>query len=153
MGCFSRSDEWESISKHLRLAERHQRKEEYADAITAYKLHIDHRLALEQKPEWENPYFYYLIIGDLYLKEDLYQKALESYRFADSKKVDSGLVSDRYRLVAKWLADKERFSEAIDLLNTYRETDPLLYDMMRDRIAREMVQIEEESLLNEEKPE
>ncbi len=61
--------------------------------------------------------------------------------------VDIGLVSDRYRLVANFLAKQEKHKEAIDLLNLHRDIDPLLYDMMRDRIAREMVLGEEQRLL------
>ena len=60
--------------------------------------------------------------------------------------MDPGLVSDRFRLVANWLANEDRKEEALELLNLNRHRDELLYDMMRDRIAREMIAREEQHL-------
>ncbi|MCB0320801.1 MAG: hypothetical protein KDD60_07725 [Bdellovibrionales bacterium] len=134
---------WESISEHLRLAERYQRKKQYSLARTSYLHHIQARLSVKDKPEWENPHFYYLLIGDLFLSEADIPEALKSYDMARKNGVDIGLVSDRYRLVANSLAKNGDFDGAIEILNTYHDYDPLLFDMMRDRLAREKVESEE----------
>lgn len=136
----------ESLSYHLRNAERYTRKKEYENAIQSYKSHIDERLELKERPEWENPYFYWLLIGDLYLKLKDADKALESYEFAESKEVSPGLLSDRYRYVAHWYAKQKKFDQALTILSKYRDRDELLFDLTRDRIARDMVKAEEETL-------
>lgn len=144
-GCFFKTfdlDSVESYSKHLRRAEEHLRKDEFALAVEDYTAHINSRLEVK-RPDWENPYFYYLIIGDLELKQSNVDKALQSYDYAAAKGVDIGLVSDRYRLVANWLAARGEHTQAIDLLNKHRHLDELLFDIMRDRLAREMIALEE----------
>ena len=150
-GCIFRAfdpDRIDSYSRHLRRAEQHQRQKNYGLAILDYKAHIQSRLDDSVRAEWENPYFYYLIIGDLYLKQENVDLALKSYDYADNKGVDSGLISDRYRMVANWLTSKGEYKQAIELLNKHRNKDELLYDMMLDRLAREMVALEEKGIIN-----
>ncbi len=133
----------ESLSYHLRNAERYTREKEYEKAIQSYTMHMQERLDLKEKPEWENPYFYWLLIGDLYLKSENVKEALKAYELAENEKVSPGLISDRYRYVAHWYAERDKYDEAIEILTKYRDRDDLLFDLTRDRIARDMVSAEE----------
>lgn len=137
---------WESYSKYLREAEAYERQGEFLEAIKAYRQHIQKRLENENRAEWENPAFYRLLIGDLYLKESQVEEALREYEEARSEGVAQSLVADRFRLVASWLAEQGQTQEAIEVLSRYRNEDPILFDLMRDRLAREKVAQEEKLL-------
>lgn len=128
---------------HLRKAEELSRQRKFDEAILEYQRHISYRLSLAQRPEWENPYFYLLIIGDLLLENGKPDEAIRSYLDADEKKVHSGLVSDRLRGVASWYTEHGNYSAAIDVLRTHRDKDPLLFDAMLDRISKELTAKEE----------
>jgi tetratricopeptide (TPR) repeat protein len=134
---------WESSSKYLREAEACERQGDFEQAIRAYRQHIRKRLEKENRPEWENPAFYLLLIGDLYLQQSLVKEALLEYEQARLEGVARSLVADRFRLVAAWLAEKGQTQEAIEILSLYREEDPVLFDLMRDRVVREKVAHEE----------
>lgn len=128
---------------YLRDAEELLRQGQNAQAISKYEQHIKYRLALETRPQWENPYFYYLLIGDIYLRDSNVDKALESYETAENNRVESVLVSDRYRYVANWYEQKGEADNALKILERYQDRDPLLFDAMMDRIAKEIVAREE----------
>ncbi|MCB0353025.1 MAG: tetratricopeptide repeat protein [Bdellovibrionales bacterium] len=132
-------------SRYLRQAEQAARQGKTKEAETYYLRHIQFRLDFKERPDWENPYFYHLLIGDLYLKENNIEEALSHYQKARSEGVELGLVADRFRQIASFYESEEKFDQAISFLSEHRELDPLLFDLMRDRIAREMVQIEERS--------
>ncbi len=70
-------------SNYLEKAAELTNAKEYDKAIEIYRKHIDYRLALKDRPEWENPYFYLLLIGDLYLQQANTEKALESLGFSE----------------------------------------------------------------------
>jgi len=129
--------------QHLKTAEEYSRQGNYQKAISAYKAHIQSRLSVKERPEWENPYFYYLIIGDLQLSQGEVSEALTAYETAEKNDVDVHLVSDRYRYVASWHEKNGDLQEAFDVLMNYRDRDFLLMDMMLDRLAREMVRLED----------
>ncbi len=112
-------------------------------AIQKYIEHIELRLAEPKRPSWENPYFYFLLIGDVYLKDGDVEKALGAYETAEENKVESVLVTDRYRSVANWYHQRGQSDQALKILEKYRDRDPLLFDAMLDRIAREIVRREE----------
>lgn len=128
---------------YLESAEGLAREERYEDAIEVYRRHIDHRLAVRDRPDWENPYLYYLTIGDLELKMGDPTRALESYEAAEREQVDQNLVADRYRLVARYYEEQNNREEAIRVLTRYRDRDPLLFDGMMDRISKDMIREEE----------
>ena len=52
-GCFNLY----SGSEQLRQAEELTRQERYDEAIVIYRAHMEERLAIEERQEWENPYF------------------------------------------------------------------------------------------------
>jgi predicted Zn-dependent protease len=108
-------------------------------------MHIAERGRVANRPEWENPSFYLVLIGDLELGRDRVDQALENYVEADAAKVDEALVSDRIRSVAKWYEDRQRFGEAFALLQKYRLRDPLLFDPTLDRLGKKITELEEKT--------
>jgi hypothetical protein len=104
---------------------------------------MDERLSLHNRPEWENPYFYELLIGDIYLSQGDAVRALDSYESSEKHGVHLTLVSDRYRSVAAWHETNGELKEAITVLTTYRDRDPLLFDAALDRVARALTALED----------
>lgn len=119
-------------------AEEFTQQGQYEEAIALYRAHIEDRLAVSNRAEWENPYFYLLRIGDLYLRMEQPQAALDAYREAEANKVEESLISDRYRAVAHWYIEHGQLQAAFDLLKTYRGKDSLLFDAMLDRVGRSL---------------
>lgn len=131
-GCFS------SESAQLHAAEELSSEGKPEEAIAAYRSHISERLETPERPEWENPYFYLLNIGDIELSRGNVDAALAAYEEAEREKVELPLVADRYRAVAAWYEEHGELQKALDVLTTYREKDPLIFDSMLDRVAREL---------------
>ena len=129
--------------RHIRNAERYAEEGKPDEAIDEYRRHIEYRLSVEDRPEWENPFFYLLIIGDLQLQKGSVDDALASYEEAEKNGVDRSLVADRYRHVGSCLAEQGKLTDALRVLTQYRDRDPLLIDSMRDRIAREIISRDE----------
>ncbi|MCO6431718.1 MAG: hypothetical protein J5J00_12745 [Deltaproteobacteria bacterium] len=123
----------------LQEAEELTRQGRFDDAIEAYKSHMQARLRIAKRPEWENPYFYYLLIGDLELARGNDGEAIGAYQEAFDNGIHRGLISDRYRYVANWYEEKGDLEKAYDLLKLHRELDPLLFDAMLDRISKEII--------------
>ena len=133
--------------EHLENAERLMREAKYGEAIAEYRAHIQHRLSIKKRPEWENPYFYLLMIGDLQLNQNDQAAALQSYEEAEKQGVEKSLVSDRYRYVATWHEQHGRIREAMSILVQYRDRDTLLFDVILDRLAKESTQLEDRANL------
>lgn len=123
----------------LKKAEQLSANKEYEKAIEAYKQHIQERLKIKNRPDWEDPNFYYILIGDLYLAKESVGEALEAYDRAEKSGIDRMLVSDRYRSVALWYEQRKELDKALEILNRYRDRDQLLFDATSDRIAKEIV--------------
>jgi len=128
-----------ATSRELRQAEEFARKGDYLQAIESYARHVELRLDLKNRPEWENPYFYYLLIGDLYLAMDDLDNARQSYEYAESKDVHNSLIADRYRFLASWYEQRGDYRTSLEILAEYRDRDPLLFDVIKDRIARQAI--------------
>lgn len=139
-GCFS------SGSENLREADELSREGKYEEAIAAYRKHMEYRLTVTNRPEWENPYFYLLLIGDEYLHRGEPAKALEQYEEAERQKVHPTLSSDRYRAVARWYEEHGQLQLALDVLQKFRDRDSLLFDAMADRVARALTEQENRAL-------
>lgn len=129
--------------RNAEQAEEYLRQGKLEEACESYRKHVEDRLANKDRPEWENPYFYYLIIGDIKLRDNKVKEALAAYEFAESKKIDPQLVSDRYRYVAQWYEKKGDYKNAMVVLQKYQNRDPLLFDAVLDRIAKELTNIED----------
>ena len=124
-------------------ADTYSREHRYEEAIAEYHRHINDRLGVKNRPEWENPYLYLLDIGDIYLEQGDVEKALENYKLAEDKEVKESYVIDRYRYIATWYEKKGDLKSALKHLEKYRDKDPLLFDLMLDRISRQMVKEED----------
>lgn len=131
----------------LTQAEEFSSKGEFERAISAYEDHIKARLD-SAKPEWENPFFYYLKIGDIHLRQNHPEKALSAYLTAKEKGIDKLMISDRLRALASWYEKNNQLEQALTLLTTYSELDPVLFNAMLDRIARKLS--DQEQLTNPE---
>lgn len=129
----------------LRLAEELSRQGKLDEAISTYRQHMEERLSVKDRPEWENPFFYYLLIGDIELGRGMVDKALEAYNTARQKGIHTSLISDRYRFVASWYESHKQFDQAISLLKEHCDLDPLLFYAMLDRIAKYLTHIEDTS--------
>ena len=128
---------------HLKNAEQYSRQQNYDKAIEEYRAHIADRLHVHNRPEWENPYFYLILIGDLQLLQEKPEEALKSYNEAEADGVDTSLVSDRYRSLAHWYETRGNFEKAVEILKIRREQDPILFDAMLDRVSKEIVHEED----------
>jgi hypothetical protein len=106
------------------------------EAIVLYRAHMQERQELTSRPDWENPWFYLLLIGDIELNRDAPTEALARYLEAGSNGIHSSLISDRIRSLARWYEERGRLREAFDLLAAHRELDTLLFDAMLDRIGK-----------------
>ena len=133
-GCF-----WGFEESHKEKADRLRKSENYQSAIDSYYQHIQDRLAYEKRPDWENPYIYLLDIGDIYLEQGDFKKALEIYEQAEKEGVKQAYCNDRYRAVALWHEQRGELKESLEILRHYREKDPFLMDLMLDRLARQLV--------------
>lgn len=140
IGCFSQG------SENLRLADELSREGKYEEAIEAYRKHMEYRLTVTNRPEWENPYFYLLLIGDEYLHRGDPAKALEQYEEAERKEVHPTLISDRYRAVARWYEEHGELQSSLGVLKQFRDRDSLLFDAMADRVARALTERENTEL-------
>ena len=130
-------------SGELKSAEEYSRQGNYDEAIAAYRRHMEDRLSVTNRPSWENPYFYLILIGDIQLGQGKPEQALESFKEADARGVDQYLVADRIRETASWYEKQNRLDDAIKLLSTCREKDPLMFDSMLDRLSKELVRRED----------
>lgn len=124
-------------AEYLARAERSTSAGDYETAIKAYEKHMHLRRLSATRAEWENPSFYFLLIGDLYLRMDRDENAREAYLSALTDGVEERLVIDRLRGLADWYAQKKRYDEALEVLETHRALDPILMNVSLDRIARE----------------
>ena len=127
----------------LRQAEEAARRQDWEQAMVNYRLHIDYRLSLKERPEWENPWFYLLMIGDIELGRDKPGEAVQNYEQAFERGVEKNLVSDRLRLAATWYEQHDRIPEALTLLTRHRDKDEILFDIMLDRLSRELTRRED----------
>lgn len=147
-GCSLSSDE-------LRRAEELTREGRYDEAIAAYREHMESRLEVTDRPEWENPYFYLILIGDVQLSRGDPTAALTIYEESESKllscqdpeakKFHETLLSDRYRAVASWFAEHEQLEKALEILRRFRHRDTLIFDAHLDRVARTLTEREQKS--------
>lgn len=132
-------------SLNLSEAEEQLRLKNYDQAIASYRAHIARRLAVKDRPSWENPHFYLMLIVDIELARNNIEGAQKALEEAQAKGVDATLIADRWRSFANWFEQRGRPREALHLLQTHRELDPLLFDSALDRLAKKIVQLEEQA--------
>ncbi len=126
----------------LHQAEDLTQRRRYDEAIATYRLHIEERLQDSSRLSWENPYFYLLRVGDIYLSQDMPQEALSAYIQAENEGIEKTLISDRLRSLASWYEQHNQLDKAFAILSEHRSRDPLLFDSMLDRISRALTKRE-----------
>ena len=82
-------------------AEQFRSEKKYPEAIAAYTQHLQNRLESADRPDWENPYFYDLLIGDIQLEKGDLVAAKSAYLEALEHNVEEPLFLDRMRQLAK----------------------------------------------------
>lgn len=123
----------------LQFAETLANEGKYDEAISVYRKRMDSRLALKNRPQDENPYFYLILIGDIEVRRGDPEAALSLYEEASTRGVDKRQIGDRYRQMATYYAEKKDYEKAMEVLKKHREEDPLLFDSMLDRFARALI--------------
>ena len=131
-------------ASHARTAERLRTQGKMEEAIAEYKKHIAARLSEPTRPAGENPYFYWILIGDVYLEADRPEDAKRSYLEARDHDVDIAFVIDRLRGIARYFEQRKEYEEAIKLLKEFRQMDDFIFDYDIDRLSKEMVKAEDE---------
>jgi KDO2-lipid IV(A) lauroyltransferase len=109
------------------------------EAIELYQKHFRERLDNASREEWENPYFYQMIIGDLLLEQGKFDQALESYLEGFKNGVDLPLFLDRIRSLALKLEESGELEKALKLLSEYVNQDPTLINEALDRISKKLL--------------
>ena len=132
-----------SNKSHAQRAKEFRESGDHKSAIEHYEKHITARLQDKSRPLEENPYFYYILIGDTYLEHREFENAKASYIKAKDNQVEAEIIAFRIRKLALWLHENQRSQSAIELLTEYRELDDLSLDYEIDRIHREMVKREQ----------
>ncbi len=127
----------------LEKAEEAEKANQYNVAIENYKKHIEFRNN-DRKPPKENPYFYLLMIGDLYLKNEEPIKAKDTYLEAIDKEVSKALCAERIRNIAKYYSEKNDYEKAFETLEEHRELDPLLFDLDKDNLHKTYITTNQE---------
>ena len=130
------------FSQPISLAKQAQLKAEegnFEEAIILYQKHIEERLDTKDRENWENPHFYRIIIGDLYLKQGNFDKALQSYVEGIKNGVDLPLFLDRIRSLASTLEQSGELEKALNLLSEYVKDDPTLINEALDRISKKLL--------------
>lgn len=145
--CVRQAPQW-----HLQRAEEFSRQGRYDEAIAEYRAHIEQRRTFSKRPAWENPWFYLVLIGDLSLAKGDVDGALRAFEEAEKQGVEAILVSDRFRYVARWYEREGNLAKALEVLRTYRERDPMLFDLISDRIAKELLLREEQGSVSAAMP-
>lgn len=120
----------------LDLAEQSFSQEKWEDAIRHYQAHMSQRERVPNRAAWENPKFYYLLVGDAQLELKQPEEALKSYLIAEEQGNEK--IGDRIRNLARWYEQRTDTDRAIRLLTQFRERDPLLFDGELDRLYREI---------------
>ncbi len=121
------------------------RKEgKYDEAIEEYRIHRREREKSKYRPADENPAFYELLIGDVYLEAGKPLEAEAAYERALQEKVSDELVNYKLRGLAQWYESKNRIQEALTVLNKYREREPVLFDFDIDRLHKRALREEDE---------
>lgn len=128
---------------HAAQAEMLRREGKTAEAVSEYESHILERLKNPLRPQDENPYFYYIHIGDIYREAGQFDKAIEAYGKAQQNDVEPVLVADRIILIAETYRKENRFDAAFALLRRFRELDPLLMDGQMDELHKAQVEMEQ----------
>lgn len=133
-----------SGSSYAELGDYLREKGKTECAVKAYMTHMKKRLNKENLKNSENPYFYYILIGDTYLDSDNIEMALSSYNEAKEKNVERSLLADRFKLIAKWYEKDGKYDQAFEILKSNRELDPISIDLAIDSLHKKYIGFKKE---------
>jgi len=136
--CFASTD----FNSEAERAASLRKQGKFEAAISAYEEHIQDRLSNPNRPESENPYFYYIYIFDIYLEQNKDKEAYESLIYAKEHGIERSLVISRARELGKWYETHGQLDRAIEVLSEFRKLDPLLIDLDIDHIHKESIEKE-----------
>ena len=129
---------------HATIADDLRKEGKLKESIAEYEQHVSDRLASKRKFPDENPYFYYLLIGDVYLELDDPAEARRAYERALDEKVEPRLTSARLRRLGQWYEEKGKYEEALEVLKKYRDLDPEMYNLDIDQVHKAIVKKEQD---------
>ena len=121
---------------HARVAEQLRAEGKYKEAITEYEKHISARISAAGKDPGENPYFYRILIGDVYLESGDLVAAESSYVEAVDHGVDKQLVASKLRGLAEKMVEEMRVDDAMEMLRRHQDYDPLMINLEIDRLYK-----------------
>lgn len=162
MGCATHQTHLNGDSELLRTAELLEKKEDYQGALHALETYLmllqadanrEHRIKeLNYPVQGWNPFFYALKAGDLALKLEQPESAMSYYALAHSKGMKQSFLSDRLRLLARWHEERDQPNCALKILDTYLTLDPVLFNLVADRVAKESIESGKDSALADSCP-
>lgn len=129
---------------HAQRAAQLRQQGKYEESIEQYRLHMEQRKNDPNRPQDENPSFYELLIGDVFLDAGNPKEAEESYLRASSQNVHGDLVNFKFRHLGQWYESQGNLGKAIEILKKYRDRDPLMFDYDIDRLHKAMLKQEDE---------
>jgi tetratricopeptide (TPR) repeat protein len=125
-----------NFRQHLDAAEKAEREQNYQEAISQYEQHIKFRKKDDDRLPQENPWFYKLMVGELYLKIKDPIAAENAFLDALKHKVSPALCAERLRRIAIYYEQEKEIEKAFEILRKHRELDPVLFDLEIDRIHK-----------------
>lgn len=128
-----------------KIAEGLRKEGKLSESIAAYRKHIEDRFNDERRKTDENPNFYHLLIGDIYLEEKQPLMAESEYKIALKKEIEQGFLTYRFRELALYYEKIGNFEDAVRVLKEYRKLDELLFDGTLDEVHKR--EIAKEDLL------
>ncbi len=139
--CFSKETE-QIINKVKELEENGKIHEAYK----VYISHIENKLDKKENNQTKyNPFFYFILIGDMYLRNKNYDAALSSYLIARSRKIKKEIIVDRIQLIAKRYIKEKKYQKAWDLLEKYKNLDELSFSYQLSELHKKMVKEEQKN--------
>lgn len=137
---------------HARRGAAFRSEGRYEEAIKEYLFHIEARRNASRQAVNENPDFYLLIIGDIYLDMDRPEDAEQSYLAARDRGVENSFLADRFRRLSRYFENLNKIDQAIEVLRKYRIHDPMLYDVIIDRLHKKAVYSEDPAAAVQDSP-
>lgn len=128
-----------SSASHLLRAEALRKEQQYELAIEEYELYVAQRKTVKDLPPEQNPFFYYLLIGDCRLALGQVEEAKVAYLTARDNGVEKDLVGAKLRNLAHWHEERREYDAAIAILQEFRALDPLLFDVDLDRNHKKLL--------------
>ena len=129
--------------QYLDAAEKAEKEQNYKEAIQQYKGHIIFRKSDSGRFKDENPYFYQLMIGDLYIKLKNPESAEKAFLIALKHNISPPLCAERLRRIGTYYLEEKKYEEAFAILRKHRELDPLLFDLEIDKVHKASIGQEE----------